>query len=686
MLIYSALTFPAFAQSTVPEAGDTTAQQAAYRNSVAEQTLRKQTEKLQAQISQLAAELKLNGMDNADITLLTKASDHLGALSQEDMQKVITALQSASLNGQKDPQQNLVTAFKGQNEISLSLKSLAADLAAQESQREIPSKLETLIAKQSANIRQTSALAAGNQSLDQLSAPQKSTHDVICSEQNSIEGEIAVLAKILSAAPAAPTADDNSAATSKAVLDAINASPLKDLAASATQLTVAGPFPDAVTKQKAVRDSLTSLLRTSLSTMDPVARLEHVRTQLDHLLGDQQDLAGVTQQAKLEGSVLAERQAKISDRTSVTEALLQPLSPPALTQVGQAQEAMAQSSDALAKTQNASTTVPLEHVVIDDLKKAETLLDQQIASAEKQENSSPADKLAQLEQLQSEIQQAQKNPQVTAADLQKTQQSALTPSPQAANKIADAADKLQQPQPDTNAANQLLAQANDIVQQQINALQQSAQAYQALSQASQQLSQAQQQAAAANQSMQNNTNNLTDAARDLAQAQANVDQVNQTSQQSGMPTDAQQALQQASAALKNATMQAVQAQAAGAQAQDQKAMAAMQQAQNGLGQAMAQVQQQSQGQGKGQGQGQGPGKGPGQGMAQNGQAGASEAPKGESGVLKGVGAGGIAQVVGGLTSKDRDAITQFQAEKSPPEYAPLVQQYLKNLADSDKAQ
>jgi hypothetical protein len=40
--------------------------------------------------------------------------------------------------------------------------------------------------------------------------------------------------------------------------------------------------------------------------------------------------------------------------------------------------------------------------------------------------------------------------------------------------------------------------------------------------------------------------------------------------------------------------------------------------------------------------------------------------------------------MGGLKPKDRDAISQYQAEKSPPEYAPLVQQYLKNLADSSQ--
>jgi hypothetical protein len=45
-----------------------------------------------------------------------------------------------------------------------------------------------------------------------------------------------------------------------------------------------------------------------------------------------------------------------------------------------------------------------------------------------------------------------------------------------------------------------------------------------------------------------------------------------------------------------------------------------------------------------------------------------------------------AQVVGALSPKDRAAIAQFQDEKTPPEYANLVQQYQKDLNDSDQAQ
>jgi len=686
------------AQSADAGSGANDTQQSAYRSSVAEETVRKQADKIQAEITELVTELKANGLEGANLQILTDASDHLKNLSQQDMQKVINALQSASISGQaQDRQQSLVTAYQQQKDVSLKLASLAADLAAQESQQEIPSELQLLIARQSANIRQTSTLQAGDQD-----AQQKTAHELAASEQTSIGGGIDLLAKVLAATPAAPPAGtpaNGGADISKAVLAAMNSGTLKDASQAAIALTTSGPFPEAVNKQIAVRDALTSLLRVAESQVDAVTRLEEIKAQLSRIIEDQQELAAVTGQSKLDGPVLAEREAKIDDRTSVTEALLIPVSVPAFNQLSVAEQAMGPASSALAKASDPSATAPQEEAVVVELKKAAALLEQELTSAEKEDALSPVDKLAQLQQLQAEINQAQQKPSVTAADLQKLQQDARDPSPQAADKIADAADQMRQSPSDAAAANSALAQANDIVQKQEDALKQAAQAYQALEQASQQLDQAQKEAAQANQSMQNAQNqpnqDLTQAAHELSQAKANVDQMQQTP--GGLPAAAQQALQQASEALKNATNQAVQAQAVNAEAQNQQAMAAMQQAQAGLAQAMAQMtpgpgKGQGQGQGKGEGQNvaQGPGQGQGQGQIQGQNTGGN--PQGSGGgdqgdgrqALAGMGAGdrGAGLVVGGLSPKDRAAINQYQAEKSPSEYAPLVQQYLKNLADS----
>ena len=681
------LTLPTLALAQT-SASDSVSQQAAYRSSIAQESVRKQTDKIQAEITELLAELKLNGMSGADLAVLTNASGHLQDLSQQDMQKVVNALQSASMATQEQGrQQSLVTAYEGQKVVSLKLKALAVDMAAQEAQKEIPSKLENLIARQSANLRLTGTLVRTN--ADSLNVQQKTTHDVVASEQTALGGEVDVFFTALTAAAAAPTkpATPNAPPDSaSAILKAMNGGSLKPVTDAAAQATTAGPFPDAVAKQGDVRNALSSLLRLSLSNLDTVSKLQEVRAELNQITNDQKDLGATAKESKLDGGTLAERQAKIGDRASVTQAVLKAVSPAASTQLTEAQQDIDKSASALAAAKNPADTAPQQQAVVDALVKTAALLDQQIAAAQKAQAEAPTDKLAQLQQLQSEIAQAQQNPQ-DAASLQKAQQDAAEVSPQAANKLADADDAMQKS--DADAAKSDLAQANAAVQQQVDAMKQDAQAYQALAQASQQLATAQKDAAAAQQAMQQqqSSGDLTQAAKDLTQAQQALQQATQTAPSAGAPPDAQQAMQQAAAALQAATNQAVQAQAAGAQAQDQKAQAAMQQAQASLGQAMAQMQQQGQGQGQGPqqqpGQGQGQPLQPGQTatMASNGQA-----PQDGSGLLGGYGAaGGPGQVMGGLKPKDRDAITQFQAEKSPPEYAPLVQQYLKNLADSGQS-
>jgi len=679
------------------------AQQSAYRNSIAQESVRKQADKIQTELGQLVAELKLNGLGGANLATLSQASTHLSGLSQEEMQKVINALQNASVTSDDGKrQQSLVTAYQGQQDLVLKLKKLASALASQQAGDKLVNQLEDLIARQSANIRQTSTLVAGGHKTDQLDAKEKTVHSLATTEQTAIGGQIDILFTNLTAqAGQTPATPDPSAASIKAVLDAMTGTLLKETAATATQLTTAGPFDGAVAKQTAVRQYLTKMLSAASSKADAATRLTQAKNQLQQVAADQKDLADITKQKKVDAATLAERQAQINDRAEVAKALLQPLNPDAAKKVDAAQQDMKQSADALndpAKQQDAAAKQDDATKALAD---ADKMLDQQMADIQKQQNQTPTEQMAQLQKIADEIKQAQQaqdvSPKDAAKQAQQAQKDAMVPSPDAASKLADAADKLQQqaaqqpadpqqgqqpqqPSQNSDAIKQDLAQAAQAIQAQQDALAKSAQDYQALAQTQQALDQAQKDAAAADQSLQNGTgNDLSDPARKLKSAQ---DQVSQAAQNPtpGMPGDAQQAMQQAADALKNASIQAVQANRSGADAQAKAAMGALQQAQNAVGQAMAQVQAQAQQQ---QGQGQG------QQMAQQQQN--SQALGGTSNAgsanqqLGGSGTGpvqrGTALVMGGLNKKDRDAITQYQAEKTPAEYAPLVQQYLKNLAD-----
>ncbi len=731
-----------YAQDDTPgPSGD--AQQEAYRTSVGQESIRQQTDQIQAELSKLSSELQLNGLDSADLAILNNAAGNLKSLSAGEMQKVVNALQSASLaTGDRDRQSSMVTAYKGQQSISLQLKSLASAIAAEQEQREIPSRIESLIARQSANLRQTTTL--GSATLDQLSAAQKNTHEVVTSEQQAIAGEIDLLQKIVSVKPAAapvdPTqADDNPAPD---VLKALGNGTLQTIAAQAAQATSAGPFPDAVAQQTAVRDQLTSLLRVAFSKVDVATRLQQARELLDQILNDQNGLGSVEQEGQLDGATLAERQAGLEDRTAVANALLKPINQAVSTQLDQTQQDMGDASTTLASAHKLSDAAPRQQAVVADLTKAETLLDQQIVAAQNQESLSPTDKLAALQQLKAAIDGAQKNPQTSAADLQKLGQQAGPLSPSAANQIDNAADDAAKPQPDTNAISQALTQASADVQKQEDELADAAKQYQALADASNALAQAQQDSQDANKSIQSSPGNLTTAAHDLSQAGNAVSQAQQAVQQGSQSTQKQQggsqtgqqssqqqgsqsspsqssssqssssqsgqsqdagqagqqqgggsagaqaqaggsgaqgALQQAADALKDATNQAVQGQGAQAGADNDQALAAIQRAQAQLKVAMAQLAQSANSlDGTGQG-GASPGQKPTQGGLDTGSGGSRGigSMAGGAGVYSGPG-----QVVGSLKAKDRAAITQYQAEKSPPDYAPQIQQYLKNLADA----
>jgi hypothetical protein len=165
-----------------------------------------------------------------------------------------------------------------------------------------------------------------------------------------------------------------------------------------------------------------------------------------------------------------------------------------------------------------------------------------------------------------------------------------------------------------------------------------------------------------------------------------------------LPPSAQSALQSAQGSLANGSAQASEGQGEPAQASAAAAAQALAQAQAALALAQAglnsdsamaangQGQGKGQGQGEGQSQGQGQGKGKGQGKGMpdskgNGREGNWDAPGGADGAKRNtVGPGQFT----GLPKRDRAVIEQSQAEKYPQEYGPLVEQYLRNLADPAK--
>jgi hypothetical protein len=667
-------------------------QQPAYRDSIAQEEIRQQTEKIRTDLQQMIAELKLNGIASSDLQVLTNLSAHLSTLSQGDMQKVIATLQAAStaVDGKKS-QHALAGAYQIQENLTLKLRALASSLAARQANDHLLLQLQNLIVRQSANIRDTSALQAGGSSSD------GEQHDLIRSEQAAIGGEIDLLTSSLFADENA--SPENAESKEARVLhDAMNTDHVADTASAATKATRKGPITDALLQETALRSSLNALVQLTVSQEDAATRLEQAQGNLESVAGAEQDLAAATKEAKLDPQTLAAKQQQIADQTQALKSLVQALSPQATAQIQAAQNAMSQSLSTPSTPQTPNAVAAQQQQALQALAQAQNSLSQQMATAQAQQNQSPLDQTAQLQKAQDEIQQAQQapTPQAAQAALQQAQQDALALAPQAADQIAAALNQLQQPPssappssgqssgqqpgqspstPNNAAANQDLAQANADLQQQKAAIAAASQSFQALAQAKQQLNQAQQAAAAASQDLQNSSPaTAADAAHNLTSAESQLSQLSQ-SLPTNTPPSAQQAMQNAASAFTAGSIQAVQGQTQAAEQATQQGLRSLQQAQASMAQAMTQAQEQAQEQ-------------MGQMSQQSEQSQEQQGnlnPMNSGQVLPGgsnIGGSGVA--LGGLSHKDREAIEQYQAEKTAPEYAPLVQQYFKNLADSAK--
>jgi hypothetical protein len=200
-------------------------------------------------------------------------------------------------------------------------------------------------------------------------------------------------------------------------------------------------------------------------------------------------------------------------------------------------------------------------------------------------------------------------------------------------------------------------------------------AAESLSQAREQLSQAQQ-----------NLRQENTSAADPQLAAAN-DAAQQAARQAGLPETAKQALAAAQAAL--ASSQAAAAQGDTPKAQQAAAQAAKElaAAQAAVAQAQSTLGQQDSAQEPAAPDPNAPEKKGPPGISRDAapptgaDSGSSKATGENNQPANRTGATGAAQVVTGLRPRDRDAIIQAQADKTPPEFTPLVRQYLKNLAE-----
>lgn len=654
----------------VPAARAADVAQDAYQASVAQESVRVRAQEIKEELATIVQELRLNGMSDDQIAEVLKTSNRLSNISQEEMQAIIDSLKSASATQEAKTQQSaLVSAYQKQKDASLKLKTLASKFAAQKSVDLVTLKIQELILRQAKNLRKTQMLNAENKTPDKMDYQQKLVHQVAGAEQAAISKEIPFLAASLETTANSGAATPEDAERAKLTLARIDGagggSNLTTLSIKVADQTASGSLGEAADGQAQLKKGLFEVLLAWSFKEDLSARLQRVRNQVGQMMNGQSDLLADTKvsEKREEGSALADQQYKIEDRAELAGASLDVLNPEAFALLQKAQASMKQSSTQLEEERKPNKAAPAQEQVLAALTQIDELLKKQSDLLAAKMNENPVELMKDLQNLKAQVDQAkteaEKNP--TSALAQKTQnlqQEAAMVAPQAADNIQQASDALQQPQPDGQTASQQLAQASAALQQQMDQLAPVAAQYAALDKVDDMIAAAQQDATEAQQAL--TQANQTEALNNMLQAQQ---QAAQAAQQAAAPQAAQQALQQAAQALQQGAGQAAQNQQAQAQAQAQQGQAALGQAQAAVAQAKQELQQ---------------------GQSQQGNGQFSDGPEElTADALQGSGDKATAgQVMGGLSPKDREALAQYESEKTPPEFSNQVQQYLKNLSDA----
>ena len=673
----SALAVMGTLPAAVAEEDNVDQQSQAYQASMTQGDVQRDAKAIQAQLVELREQMRQ--LMPKDVATVDAAIKKMQTLSQDEMEKAIAALQSASQS--KDPAAQIAQiagAVQTQGNISNELKSVAVDLKMRETLASIGSELSALVRREAGVYSEIKRLGKMQQSPNQLRGQSHERYDLANEDQKGVTADLNLLGKRIDTLTKDITDDTKNGLVQAATV--AQEQKLAEAADKAAALTVSGPLNDATTAQVQVIQILVAMEQALSAGSDPIDRIRGLADRLKQAGSDEKSVVDAVmligeRQAIDRG--FRQMQSGLTDEVVAMQFELQPVNNQAAGLLAPAEEASNRSlanfermweehMDARVNTQNALKSIDAAY----------QLLAQQIARAELNQPQNAAELAKALEDLARQVaqaamdqarvaQQPSAQPQQQAAMEAKVgdyQQQALPISPEAANSLAQAGTNLQ------NSAQQSQQQAAQNLAQAAQQLAQQAQAAQQLANAQAQVAAAQAQTAAAQQALAAGQTPQADA--QMAAAQQNAAAAEQNAQAAA--PEAGQNLDQAQAELGQGQAAAAPADAAAAA---EAAAAALAAAADGLRTAAGKM--------PGMGQGgtqvsempedQGPNSPNNKGNGGGGKSGDD---------LMGAGANsGPVEVLDGLNPKDRDAIALLQTEKPPREFVPQVQQYYKNIAD-----
>jgi hypothetical protein len=589
-----------------------------YRDSLDQERLRQDLEKAKQSLAADADELRANGATVPELPELDQLVQALDGLSGQEMTRVVALLQAASQAPTGPPPPQLSSAFEEQKGRFSRLSPLVLQLYLRHLLVEVQGGLLDLTHRQMDNYRTTGALLAAGSATAPPGRADPANFQAGATEQTTLEKDLGVfLATLDKLKPDLEMADDKV----KSCLAAVRNAGLKEMAAQASASINQGAYDQALKDQQALRDRLIDLSSQLLKAKDMKTLFHDSSELMDRLVNLQKNLLDHPEGRSIE---VARDQAEVLDEVQLAERVLNPFNAQCAHRLGEAEDALEKSYQALVVHQ-AAEAVTHQQQAYQGILQAKQQLDQQLAALrEFKTDLTPEQRLAQLQQITAGLQQAlEQNKQLRTAEranalapeqearqedrlaqqINQLQPQVLPFSPLAAEALGQALDQVSRP--DASVAKDLQVVAQE-VQKQMDQARQDAAMIQALATSGPVASSG---PPATDQNPSNPSLDLATAVRQMQQQRLQT--LAQNTGQINAPTTSGQAWE-------------TDLVPAGSLATE-----------------------------KGQG---------------------NDAPGMATSARTGL-------VVGGLTPKDREAISQLQKEKVPPEFAPMVNQYLKNIAD-----
>jgi len=386
LLLAAMAVLPAAAENGAPPS----IQSALDQTASGQTQVRVHTAAVAAQVQGLIDELAANGItgDDAKVLLATKAA--LANLSGPEMERVLASLRKAQTSANAtDTTSNAVHAYTAQQGIILQFRLILKEYEQREAATELAARFKELTDRQTATMRTTADVARATAGIGtlQLSTIDQTTQQIVQSDQDAIVNEANVAHDQLDKAATDSTGDD-----AKALLKA-----QADMTSGEVQATLgranddlkAGFFLKAISEQIAARDQLHRITLDLTPPDNDVEAIAQTAADLAKLIEEQKKLLGQTTSAidaKALASGLNDQQGVLVDEANLVQQDTLILSAPAADLVKAAINPPMQVSRAqLGHLDGLPIAVTSQQEAIEKLEAAQKLLQQQLTDAETKE-------------------------------------------------------------------------------------------------------------------------------------------------------------------------------------------------------------------------------------------------------------------------------------------------------------